>query len=161
MSVRERLDAVEPAVSMSYRQLWMIGLIGVAVGIGTWLLGMLLEVAVFRLIFCRDAGLGGCTDSSVYANAAGLLIATGLGVWALVRVQAFRPLLIGVAAALTLWGVLSTLDPQPWYVELMAAALLFGLAYMVYGWIMRLRSLVLAVIIGILLLVLVRFVLYR
>lgn len=161
MSVRERLNAVEPAVTMSYRQLWMIGLIGVSVGVGAWLLGALFDMALFRFIFCREAGLAGCTDSSAYANATGLLLATGIGVWALVRVQAFRPLLIGVAAAMTLWGVLTVLEPQPWYIELAVAGLLFGLTYMAYGWIMRLRSLVLAVILGIVLLIVVRLVLYR
>ena len=161
MSVRERLDRVEPAVTMSYRQLWMIGLIGAGVGLAAWLFGALLDMAVFRFIFCRGAGLGGCTDSSTYANAAGLLIATGLGVWALVRIQVFRPLLVGLAAALTLWGVLSVLEQHGWVVAMLVSVMLFALAYMVYGWGMRLRSLILAVTIGVILLVVTRFVLYR
>lgn len=161
MSVRERLEGVEPAVTMSYRQLWMIGLIGAGVGLAAWLLGMLLDMAVFRFIFCRTAGIGGCTDSSTYANAAGLLIATGLGVWALVRIQVFRPLLVGLAAALTLWGVLTVLEQRSWVVAMFVSVMLFALVYLAYGWMMRLRSLILAVIIGVVLLVLTRFVLYR
>lgn len=161
MSVRERLQGVEPAVTMSYRQLWMVGLIGAGVGLAAWLLGMLLEMAVFRFIFCREAGLSGCTDSSTYANAAGLLIATGLGVWALVRIQVFRPLLVGLAAALTLWGVLTVLEQRSWVVAMLVSVMLFALAYLVYGWVMRLRSLILAIIIGVVLLVVTRFVLYR
>lgn len=157
--VRELIERVEPAVTMSYRQLWWIGLIGAGVGLAAWLLGMLLDAALFRFIFCREAGLSGCAVSSTYGNAAGLLIATGLGVWALVRIQIFRPLIIGLAAALTLWGVYGALDGQVWYVSMLVGVILFALAYMLFGWIMRLRSMLWAIAISILLLVIVRFVL--
>jgi hypothetical protein len=159
VKVRELIERVEPAVTMSYRQLLWIGLIGLGVGFVAWLLGMLLDAALFRLIFCRDAGLSGCAISGTYGNAASLLIATGVGVWALVRIQIFRPLLIGLAAALTLWGVYGVLDAQPWYVAMLVGTILFGLAYMLFGWIMRLRSMLWAIVISILLLVIVRFIL--
>lgn len=159
MKVRELIERVEPAVTMSYRQLWLIGLIGVGVGMVALLLGMLLDAVLFRFIFCREAGLAGCAASGAYGNAAGLLIGTGLGVWALVRIQIFRPLLIGLAAALTLWGIYDILDAQAWYIALFVGVVLFAVAYMLYGWIMRLRSMLWAVLISILLLVLVRFVL--
>lgn len=157
--VRELIERVEPAVTMSYRQLWWIGLIGAGVGLAAWLLGMMLDAALFRFIFCREAGVAGCAASGAYGNAAGLLIATGLGVWALVRIQIFRPLIIGLAAALTLWGVYGALEGQAWYVTMLVGVALFALAYMLFGWIMRLRSLLWAVVITILLLVVVRFVL--
>lgn len=157
--VRELIERVEPAVTMSYRQLWWIVLIGAGVGVAAWLLGLLLDVALFRLIFCRDAGLAGCTVSAGYGNAAGILLATGLGVWGLVRIQAFRPLLIGIAATLTLWGVLDMLDGQSWYIVMFIAAGLFAVAYALYGWIMRLRSLLWAAVIGIVLLIVARLIL--
>jgi hypothetical protein len=157
--VRELIERVEPAVTMSYRQLWWVALIGAGVGVAAWLLGLLLDVALFRLIFCRDAGLEGCAVSAGYGNAAGILLATGLGIWGLVRIQAFRPLLIGIAATLTLWGVLDMLDGQPWYTTMFVALGLFAVAYALYGWVMRLRSLLWAVVISIVLLVVVRLVL--
>ena len=157
--IRELIERVEPAVTMSYRQLLWVGIVGLGVGVAAWLLGQVLDVALFRFIFCRDAGAEGCVSSGNYGYAAGIVIATGLGVWGLVRLQIFRPLLVGLAAALTLWGVFDALDPQPWYTELFIGALLFGVAYMLFGWVMRLRSMVWAVILAIVALVLVRFVL--
>lgn len=159
VKVRELIERVEPAVTMSYRQLLWIGIIGLGVGLAAWLLGMILDAALFRFIFCREADLSGCATSGAYGNAAGLLIATGIGVWALVRIQIFRPLLIGLAAALTLWGIYDTLDAQPWYVAMLVGIVLFGLAYMLFGWIMRLRSMLWAIVVTVLLLVVVRFVL--
>ena len=44
---------------------------------------------------------------------------------------------------------------------MLVSVMLFALAYLVYGWVMRLRSLILAIIIGVVLLVVTRFVLYR
>ena len=158
-NVRELFERVEPAVTMSYRQLGWIALIGAGVGLAAWLLGLLLDMALFRFIFCRDVGIEGCAVSGVYGNAAGMLIATGLGVWALVRIQIFRPLLIGLAAALTLWGILELMDAQPWYVTMLVSVALFAVAYMLFGWIMRLRSLLWAAAVSIVLLVIVRFIL--
>lgn len=158
-NVRELFERVEPAVTMSYRQLGWIALIGAGTGLAAWLLGLLLDMALFRFVFCRDVGIEGCATSSSYGNAAGMLIATGLGIWALVRIQIFRPLLIGLATALTLWGILELMDAQPWYVTMLVAVALFAIAYMLFGWIMRLRSLLWAAVVSIILLVVVRFIL--
>ena len=157
--VRELFERVEPAVTMSYRQLLWVGVVGLGVGLVAWVLGQLLDMGLFRFIFCRDAGIEGCVTSGNYGNAAGILIATGLGVWGLVRFQIFRPLLIGLAAALTLWGIYNTLDPQPWYVTLFIGMLLFAVAYMLFAWVMRLRSLLWAAVVTIIVLVVVRFAL--
>lgn len=158
-NVRELFERVEPAVTMSYRQLGWIAAIGAGVGLAAWVLGMVLDMALFRFIFCRDAGIEGCAVSGAYGSAAGMLLATGLGVWALVRIQIFRPLLIGLAAALTLWGIFNLMAAQSWYVTMFVSVFLFAIAYMLFGWIMRLRSLLWAVILSIVLLVIVRFVL--
>lgn len=158
-NVRELFERVEPAVTMSYRQLGWIALIGAGVGLAAWLLGLLLDMALFRFVFCRDVGIEGCAASGTYGNAAGMLIAAGLGVWALVRLQIFRPLLIGLVAALTLWGTLDLMGAQPWYVMMLVSVVLFAIAYTLFGWIMRLRSLLWAVAISIVLLVVVRLIL--
>lgn len=158
-NVRELFERVEPAVTMSYRQLGWIALIGAGVGLAAWLLGLLLDMALFRFVFCRNVGIEGCAASGAYGNAAGMLIATGLGVWALVRIQIFRPLLIGLAAALTLWGILDLMRAESWQVTTAVAVVLFAIAYMLFGWIMRLRSLLWAVVVSIVLLVVVRLIL--
>lgn len=158
-NVRELFERVEPAVTMSYRQLGWIALIGAGAGLAAWLLGLLLDMALFRFVFCRNVGIEGCAASGAYGNAAGMLIATGLGVWALVRIQIFRPLLIGLAAALTLWGILDLMGAESWQVTMAVAVVLFAIAYMLFGWIMRLRSLLWAVVVSIVLLVVVRLIL--
>ena len=159
VKIRELIERVEPAVTMNYRQLLWVGIVGLGVGAAAWVVGQILDVALFRFIFCRDAGAEGCAASGNYGYTAGVLSATGLGVWGLVRLQIFRPLLVGLAAALALWGVFNILDTQPWYTALFVGALLFSVAYMLFSWVMRLRSMLWAVIIAIIVLVLVRFVL--
>jgi hypothetical protein len=156
--VQERTTDTSAIISMTVRQfLWVIAS-GAAVGITAWLFGRLLNMWLFTPLFCRT-GSSICASAPQYANIGALILATGLGVFLLVRTQIYRPLLVGLAAALTLWGVLDGFHGVAWYLAAFVAALLFALAYGAFAWLARIRSFLVAVIVSVVLLIVVRYIL--
>lgn len=156
--VQERTTDTLAIISMTVRQfLWVVAS-GAAVGLTAWLFGQLLNMWLFTPLFCRT-GSSICASAPQYANIGALILATGLGVFLLVRTQIYRPLLVGLAAALTLWGVLDSLYGLAWYQVALIAALLFALAYGAFTWLARLRSFLVAVIASVLVLIIVRYIL--
>lgn len=156
--VQERTTDTLAVISMTVRQfLWVIAS-GAAVGIVAWLLGQLLSAWVFTPLFCRT-GSSICASAPQYADIGALILATGLGVLLLVRTQVYRPLLVGLAAALTLWGVLDGLHGLAWYQGVLIAALIFALAYGAFTWLARIRSFLIAVIVSVVVLIIVRYIL--
>jgi hypothetical protein len=156
--VQARTTDTHAIISMTLRQfLWVIAA-GAAVGVTAWLFGQLLSAWLFTPLFCRT-GSSVCSQVSQYANVGALILATGLGVFLLVRAQVYRPLLTGLGAALTLWGVLDMVHPLAWYQGIFIMALLFALAYGAFTWLARIRAFLIAVIISVVVLIIVRYIL--
>lgn len=146
-------------VAMNLRQfLWVVA-IGLGIGIVAWLADRLLTLWVFQPLLCSHSVATACTISRNYSEVAALVIATGVGTFLLVRTQIFRPLLVSLAAALTLWGLLETVHVLTWPWALLVMAVMFGLAYALYAWISRVRSFLLAVIVTVVVLIVVRYIL--
>lgn len=157
--VQERTTDTLAIISMTTRQFWWVIATGAVVGIAAGFFGWLLTAVLFAPLFCHTDTTAACTQASVYANVGALILATGVGVFMLVRSQVYRPLLVGLAAALTLWGVLDMLRPLPWYGSVFIAVLLFALAYATYAWLARLRSFLFGVIASVVVLIIVRYIL--
>lgn len=156
--VQERTTETHAIISMTVRQfLWVI-LAGAAVGVAAWLFGQILSAWLFTPLFCRT-GSSICSQAPQYADVGALILATGLGVFLLVRAQVYRPLLIGLGAALTLWGLLDIVHPLAWYQGMFIMALLFALAYSAFTWLARIRAFLIAVIICVVVLIIVRYIL--
>jgi hypothetical protein len=144
-------------IPMSYRQLGRIAGIGLAVGLIAWILGHLLDAYVFKMILCAgDTPSMKCSTSYQYANAGAMILAAGAGLFALVKLQLYRPLMIGVLATLALWGVLDKVWSLPWHMSLLYAAIIFAAAYALFAWTARIRPFIIALGISIILLVIVR-----
>ena len=80
------------------------------------------------------------------------------GLITLAQVRVYRPLLIVLATALSLWSFHLLVGEMAWYWGLLTLAMLFGLTYMLFAWIVRLRSFVAAVVLAALIVLLIRFV---
>ena len=78
---------------------------------------------------------------------------------ALVRFRIFRPMLVVLAATLSLWGLTELTHPLAWYWALIASAALYALAYGVFVWLVRVRVFWVALVLTILLIMAVRAVL--
>ena len=152
-------DTPASLVVMSYRKLLFIIACGAVAGIATWGLTYLLDAYIYKAILCNGDAAVQCASSYQYATTTATILGAAVGLFGLVRLQVFRPLLIVIAAYVALWGLLVSLLPLSWYVAAAIAAVLYGLAFGVFAWLTRIRKFYIAIIIAILVVVAVRFVL--
>ena len=134
-------------VEITIRQFLFVALTGMIVGILTWGLANLIGTYVFHPLMCREASMSTCGSVSQYSEILGTIIASGAGLFGLVRLQVFRPLLVALASAISLWGLIGyTVVLFPWYGVLLSAALLYTVSYMAFMWISRIRLFGLAIV---------------
>lgn len=146
-----------PLVSITIRQLVFVLLIGLFVGVVMWGLTELINGYVLAPIFCRDGKGSACASLPRYSEAAAVVLASGIGLFGLVRLGIFRPLLVALASAVSLWGIVGyTSGFFPWYYVLASSALLYALAYGAYMWLTRIRLFWVAVILILILVVALR-----
>ena len=147
---------IDPLVPMTGRELVSVIVSGIAVGAVAWVLYYLLNMYVFSAVLCRPQAPADCSNAPGYAMTVAVIIASIAGLAVLARMRVYRPLLVVLAAAISLWGFQHIISGMQWYVALPVVALLFGFSYGLYTWLGRLRSFILAVVISIILVVAVR-----
>ena len=127
------------------------------------LVGLLTEAIArwfIEPVFCRSTdSFAICANGGNIAFYAATVIVAILSVIALVRVGVFRPLLVAVAAAASLWGIKSYIDDFAWYEYGLWLMLLFALTYLLFYWLLRARSFILSVIIALIAVIAIRWLL--
>ena len=147
------LDRYISTIDYSKQRLGLTTVVGLAVGAGTWLLSLLLQSVFVEPVFCRSAdSFGACANGGTISIVIALAVMNILGLFALIRLGIYRPLLIVIVSLLTLAGIHSWLGGFSWYEASLWYALLFGLTYTLYAWIARLNSFLLALIVMVVLL---------
>lgn len=152
-------DTPSSLVVMTYKKLLFVIACGAVAGLATWGLTHLLDAYIYKAILCSGDTTVQCASSYQYATTTATILGAAIGLFGLVRLQAFRPLLIVIATFVALWGLLESLLPMSWYVAAGSAAVLYGLAFGAFAWLTRIRKFYVAIIIVILVIVAVRFVL--
>lgn len=145
-----------PFIMMSGRQLGGIVAIGLVAGLLSWGLALLIDQYVLKSIFCQATITEQCAATTNYARGIAMVLATGIAVFGLVKLQVFRPLLVGLGSVIALWGVWSTLSVLPIWQTALIAAVLFAVAYLFFAWIARIHSFILALVVTIIVVVGVR-----
>lgn len=156
--VREEQINEVPFIPMIPRELLRTLMIGVIVGIGSGVVYMLLEKFVFGTVLCRPQSTGDCSQAPTYAAIVAAVIGLIAGVASLARARIYRPLLIVLASLISLWGIHTVLATWPWYLGLIAFAVLSGLTYLLYTWIARIRNFILAIVVIVVIVVIVRWI---
>jgi len=106
----------------NYYSLWRIALIGATLGVMNWLL---------------TAFIGNFVNPLTTAGNVSIIITTTIGIVVMVRLNMIRPLIVALAAAVSLWG-LASLVGGLWWVEALAwNILLYMLAYLIFSWLCR------------------------
>ncbi|NCO10597.1 hypothetical protein GW930_01645 [Candidatus Saccharibacteria bacterium] len=117
----------QQVIARSWWQSGETAFLGILIGVCWWVLYMLLNTYTPMI-------------PDIAGTVSHVLVAV-LGVSGLVRLFAARPLLIAIASATTLWGLGGFVDGLVWYETLLWSALLFGLAYALFGAVAHIRSL--------------------
>lgn len=145
-------------IELQPQQLVQVAIVGVVIGAVEWLLTLLVRQVIMVPMFCSGTdrlGCGGATDSAAFFA---LLLGGIVGLMGLVRISVFRPLVIVLASAITLWGISGWLTGAPWYQVLGWFIVLNGLTYATYAWLVRPRAFAPALALVIVVVVLARLV---
>lgn len=148
-----------PFVGMARHEFLNVALTGLGVGIVVTLLYFLLNTFVFGAVLCRPQSTGDCSQAPNYAMIVSIIIATIGGVANLARIRIYRPLMVGIASAVALWGVHAITGGLAWYWMLLLVGVLCALAYAAFTWVARIRSFILALVVTVVLVVLARWIL--
>lgn len=157
------VEASDPQAAwgtMSWRSVLNIFLVGVLVGLLTYLLYLLLQRFVFEPIMCRDSvALARCDNKDDFASIVALVLGSMLGLVLMVRERVYRPLLASLGIFLSFWTIFIVLANLPWIAVLVISALAFGIGYTLFAWLVQPISLATSLIAVTLAVVAIRIVL--
>jgi len=133
-------DTESQTTSTSY-SFWRVALFGALLGAIYWAL----TVLIGRFI----------SSISISGNIASILVAT-LGIILMLRFRMAQPLIVAVAAGVSLWGLSQWTDGLGWIEIIVWSSLLYGLAYTLFSWIARYARVVPVLIAIILIIIILR-----
>ena len=129
-------DALPQTISSSYSW-WQNASLGIFLGVIYW--GLVLLIGNY------------VSSKDISSNIATIITAT-MGIVFMLRLQMAQPLIINVASALSLWGLLSWLSGLNAIETVGWMLLLYGLCYVLFSWlarIVRVTPLIIMVIIAV------------
>jgi len=138
-------------------QFAQVVIIGAVVGALSWVFAQVLGIYVLKPASCSGDVLV-CAVSSYPAVMIAALMAGCIGLFGLVKLQIFRPLLVVIAATMGAWGVVSLLTALPWYGSLLATILFYAISYAAFMWIARIRVFWLVILISVVVVVALRLI---
>lgn len=112
---------------------WSVALLGVGLGVIYWLLAAFLQYVVLSPQLCGPIEANTCTSVSTLAGSISAIIVAVAGLFATIRIHAFRPLIVVVAVAITLWGLYDWTVGLFWLEGIFWCALLYGFGYLLYS----------------------------
>lgn len=157
----------EPAVPFYYeaerRDLVRVVLLGVAVGVLIPLLGWMISTWIIDPVFCKaDSGFAVCANGGLVGYYISAVVVSAAAVAMLASWAMYRPLVIAVGVMLSLWGLKRYLDPiaaHGWLEYYITSAMLFGLGYVLFYWVTRVRNFAVCLALAIISVIVVRWVL--
>lgn len=162
MATRKTVEQVQPgALLMTWKDLVKIGIFGAVIGLLTMGLYVLFDRYVFTPTLCSDMNIGSgrCADKLTYSSGVALIIGALPILFFFVQQRVYRPLLVILLAVVTLWNVPLLLGELAMLPAILLSLLIFALAYLVFAWLVQIRSFPIALILAIVTVVLVRIVL--
>jgi hypothetical protein len=144
------------AVAMTNRGLLSVLALGGIVGLFVWGAGLVLNRYLFDVVFCQN-GIGNqCAYATSYAEGAAIVIGSILALFGLIRLNVYRPLLVVLASAISLWGIAVMAWGMAWYWGALIAAVMYLLAYGLFAWVARIRMFLIALVATVVLVAAVR-----
>lgn len=130
-------------------------ILGLIAGLAVPFLSMLIANYVIDPIFCRTGAntFGICATGGIVANHVAAIIVAIVSFIILTQWAVYRALLLVIAVTIAMWGLKKYADPLtsgPWLEYYLFFALLHGLAFVFFYWILRLRNFIVSLILTIL-----------
>ena len=130
---------------------------GAIAGVMTWVLTYILTEYVLGMIACRTgSSIIGCNDAGSVSAIIALIIASIAGLTILVRRRIFRPLLVVLAAGISLWGINGSWLEERNIVNFLLTVVVTALVYVVFAWFAKVRQFWIALVISVLLVIIFR-----
>lgn len=144
---------LKPFVETDRTEFIRVLVAGIVAGILVPLLATLLNNVLIKPLFCNNGGTTGvCTAGGMVTAYHSAAILVGVGFVALLaNWGVFRPLPLVAGVTVALWGLQKYLNPlstDSWLEFYVFSAVLSGLSYLLFYWIMRLRNFALSLILA-------------
>lgn len=143
------IEATDPHAAwttMDIKKVLNVFVYGLIIGVVTYALFLLLERFVFEPVLCRDsAALARCESREDFASGVAIILASMGGLTLLVRERVYRPILAIIGVAIALWNIFSLVAALPLLLSIATVAILFGLAYLLFSWLVQPISLLVSV----------------
>lgn len=124
---------------MSAQQVIQVAVFGLITGLVVWGLTFVFSTYMLSPLLCQNDVEGICSAALTYGEVIATIIGAAVGLFILVRLQVFRPLLVVLAAVISLWGLIGIVSPLPWYVVGLCSGASYMLVYLLFTWITRIR----------------------
>lgn len=142
-------------VPMSLGELGRVMGVGAVTGLLVSVLMYVLNTFVFASMLCRQSA-NGCEAAPVYSMIVAIVLGSVFGLAGLARLRIYRPLLVVLAAAVSLWSFHVLIAGWVWYQAGLVGIILFTLTYGLFAWVSRMRSILLTILLVILIVVAMR-----
>lgn len=150
----ELLMLDSPFANFTRRTFLGVLLTAIVVGLITLVLTLAIDKVVLQPALCGSEATS-CAQSSEIAFHVASVIAAIVAVVMLVQASVYRPLLVGIAATISLWGIYGAyVEKVAWPLQLLILVILNILAYFAFAWILRTYNFIIALV-GTILLILV------
>lgn len=133
-------EASQSLIELRTQTLLQVALLGIGLGVASWLLTLLIRQIIFVPLFCGDPSNSMCVGATGSAGVIALIATAIAGLLGLVRLGVYRPLLVALAAAVMLWGMSVWLGGLYWFEALAWSIVLYALSYVVFTWLVRPRN---------------------
>ena len=149
--MEETIDnEISPMPSSVPYSIWLISLVGAALGALYWGITTVIDRFIVNPIFCNASSESAhCLQSiGLSGDIATILVAT-IGIVVMVSLHMVRPLIIAVASGAVLWGLAAWTNGLAWGEVIVWNTLLYCLAYILFSWIARysrIRSVIIAML---------------
>lgn len=132
-------ESQPPIIEQNRGMFMRILAIGFVLGIIVWMMTYTLRRFVLASLLCQDGGTV-CVEANDQAGNIATILVGIAGVVALVRAGVYRPIIITLGTAVSLWGVSGWLYGSGALVSIALTATLYTVAYATYAWIVRVRK---------------------
>ena len=150
------VEAKPTIIEQSRNTIFKIAGIGFLAGLLTYALAWLMQHYILKDLICN--GDANCSDGVMFSGNIASIVISIFAVLLLVKVGSYRPLLIVIAAVVSLWGLSTWLQPLSDVESAIWYAIAFALTYVTFAWIARIRNVPVMVIATVVVVLLLRII---